>query len=146
MSMSFFPEMSEIAGYAFACGHGSSSHRLPHAEAMALLSNEIDRTGRPGVLSECGQEECAKAPLSIIGIESDPGPHVQMSGTNAARLLKVLGLTVELGGSEDAAVFLGLVEAAQALTQEGSYEDRRLEDLHDVAVFAVDRGRKVCWS
>lgn len=143
--MTFFPEMSPIVGSAFACGHGSSSHRLPFPEAVQLLSDEV-RTGRPGVLTECGQEECATSPVSIVSIESDPGPHVQMSGTNAARLLQALGLPGGLGGSEEAVAFLGLVEAAQALTQDGSYEDRRLEDLHDVAAFAVDRGRKVCWS
>lgn len=144
--MTFFPEMSPIIGSAFACGHGPSSHRIPFAEAVAILSDELDRTGRPGVLSECGQEECATSPVSIVGIESDPGPHARMSGAHAVRLLKALKLPVELGGSEDAAVFLGLVEAAQALTTDGSYEDRRLEDLHDVATFAVDRGRKVCWA
>lgn len=145
MSMTFFPEMSPIVGSAFACGHGPSSHRLPFPEAVQLLADEV-RTGRPGVLSECGQEECATSPVSIVGIESDPGPHVQMSGTNAVLLLRTLGLPFELGGSEDADAFLGLVEAAQAITPDGSYEDRRLGDLHDVAVFAVDRGRKVCWS
>ena len=145
MSMTFFPEMSPIIGSAFACGHGHSSHRLPHPEAVQLLADEV-RAGRPGVLSECGQEECATAPVSIVAIESDPGPHAQMSGTNAALLLRTLGLPEGLGGSEQAEVFLSLVEAAQALAQDGSYEGRRLEDLHDVAVFAVNRGRKVCWA
>lgn len=152
MSMTFFPEMTAPTGFAFACVHGHSSHRLPFPEAEALLLAEIEEHGHPGALSECSDDYCSDALVSIHPVQADPGPEVQVSSANASRLLRVLGLpSDQLGGAEAGSTMMARIDRARAAglpsdAGDPDYFDRRCQQLHEVAVFAESRGRTVCWA
>lgn len=152
MSMTFFPEMTTPVGFAFACVHGHSSHRLSFPEAEALLLAEIEEHGHPGALSECIDDYCSDALVSIHPVQADPGPDSRLGSGSAARLLRALGLpTDQLGGTESGSVMLARINRARAAglpvdARDPGYYERRCQELYDVAVFAEARGRKVCWA
>lgn len=152
MSKTFFPEMTTPVGFAFACVHGHSSHRLAFPKAEALLLAEIEAHGHPGALSECSDDYCSDALVSIHPVQADPGPEVQMSNANASRILRLLGLPSEqLGGTEAGSTMMARIDQARAAglpvdARDPAYYERRCQQLHDVAVFAEARGRKVCWA
>ncbi|MGX1161047.1 HNH endonuclease [Arthrobacter sp. SLBN-100] len=78
MSITFGTTLSEITGFAFACGHenGLTAHRFEtYDEAGRVLQAEYDTHGYTGGLAVCGDVEyCAYGMMSIQAIESDPSP------------------------------------------------------------------------
>lgn len=136
------------------------------------LRAELDAHGKTGHLAVCGDEWCAASRMFIHTIQVDPAPDVNVTTTNAIHLLGLLGIAVEEGehpmGSMAADDFLGRVLMAQAvnpadagvpartLPSEGGatvincgrregYSEDRLQQLHELAEFAVSRGRTVQW-
>jgi hypothetical protein len=176
MSVTFDTTPSAVAGFAFTCGHenGVTEHRYGnYSDAAEFLQAELDEHGNTGHLAVCGDEDCQWRRMMVHPIEVDPSPYVNVTTTNAFHLLGLLGITVEDGehpmGSMSAADFLGRVLVAQAVSpadagvppvtttyesgttvincgrREGYSEDR-LEQLHELAEFAVDRKRAIQWA
>jgi hypothetical protein len=125
MSITFGTTLSEITGFAFACGHenGLTAHRFEtYDEARRVLQAEYDTHGYTGGLAVCGDVEyCAYGMMSIQAVEADPSPEVNVSNTNAMHLLGLLGFPSQadedgsLCGSTTAEDFLGRVLLAQAI-------------------------------
>lgn len=164
MSAQFSATIGPIKGFVLKCGHGPTSHRFDtFPEAQTFLQAEYDtHGGRTGHLAECGDEFCEAMLMSIEAVEEDPSPYLGVSYSNARHLLNLLGYgpeTSAIGGSDNAEAFLGRVLAALAVNPADAgipsstaangrpegYSEICLERLHEVATFAVSRGRDVQW-
>lgn len=158
MSVTFDTDLSPITGYAFECGHsnGLTSHRFDtYEEAAGFLAAERGAHGLTGHLAVCGDGYCRDyGRMHISAIESDPAPDLSVSGSNAIRLLRLMGLPTDFGdgeifGSAPASEFHARVMSSRAaVTAEGDtgYIQGRLSDLQALADFAVSRGKTVRWG
>lgn len=170
MSIAFSTPPSDIAGFAFTCGHenGLTEHRFgSYEEASKVLQVEMDAHGFTGGLAVCGDVDyCGYGLMHIQAVETDPSPSMNVTGSNAVHLLKLLGLPSitdedgSLAGSTAAEDFLGRVLAAQAdlgerpaaaapgfyVGRHPGYSEERLSDLRDLAAFAISRGRQIQWA
>lgn len=177
MSIIFGTTLSEITGFTLTCGHdnGVTEHRFgTYEEARTVLQAEYDTHGHTGGFAVCDDDYCLNGMMSVLPMESDPAPDLNVSNTNAMHLLGLLGLPSEpdecgtLSGSTTAEDFLGRVLLAQAINpadagvpatstagQGGTvlidmgrrlgYADERLTTLRELADFAVSRDRDVQW-
>lgn len=155
--------------------NGVTEHRYgSYSDAQEFLQAELDAHGCTGHLAVCGDEWCAGSMLFIHPIQVDPAPELNVSSQNAIHLLGLLGIPFDaedgaIAGSMPAEDFLGRVLMAQAvnpadagvpartLPSEGGatvincgrregYSEDRLAPLHELAEFAVSRGRTIQWA
>jgi hypothetical protein len=151
MSVSFNTSPGPVTGFAISCVHGPTEHRFENYPAVqAFLQTELDVHGGTGHLATCGDEFCAAMRMSVEPLEADPSPRMNVSGSSAATLLRLLGYPVDgysVSGSDTAGKFLGRVLAAQADdTDSTGYTAGRLAELHGIAEFSAARGREVQWA
>lgn len=150
MSVSFNTAPGPITSFAIACVHGPTESRFEsYREVQSFLQAELDAHGGTGHLAECGDEFCAALRMSVEPLEADPSPRVQVSGSNAATLLRLLGYPMDgysISGTDTAENFLARVQEAQAATSGSSYVAGRLAELNGIAEFSAARGRDVQWA
>lgn len=151
MSVAFNTVPGPVTAFAISCVHGPTEHRFESYPAVqAFLQAELDAHGGTGHLASCGDEFCAAMRMSVEPLEADPSPRMNVSGSNAAALLRLLGYPVDgysVSGSDAAQNFLGRVLAAQAdNTDSTGYAAGRLAELHSIAEFSAARGRDVQWA
>ncbi|QOT19305.1 hypothetical protein [Paenarthrobacter sp. YJN-5] len=88
--------------------------------------------------------------MSVEPLEADPSPRMNVSGSSAGALLRLLGYAVDgysVSGSDTAGNVLGRIQAAHAANTDGSgYVAARLAELHSIAEFSAARGRDVQWA
>ena len=151
MSVSFNTVPGPVTAFAISCVHGPTEHRFEaYPVVQSFLQTELDTHGGTGHLADCGDEFCAAMRMSVVALEADPSPRMNVSGSNAAALLRLLGYPVDgytVAGSDTAGNFLGRVLAAQADdTDSTGYTAGRLAELHGIAEFSAARGRDVQWA
>jgi hypothetical protein len=151
MSVNFNTVPGPVTGFAITCVHGPTSRRFDTYPAVqAFLQAEMDAHGGTGHLAECGDDFCAAMRMSVEALEADPSQRMQVSGSNAAALLRLLGYPVDgysVSGSDTAENVLDRVLAAQdANTDSTGYTAGRLAELRGIAEFSATRGRGVQWA
>jgi hypothetical protein len=151
MSINFNTVPGPVTGFAITCVHGPTSRRFEAYPAVqTFLQGELDAHGGTGHLAECGDDFCAAMRMSVVALEADPSPRIQLSGSNAAALLRLLGYPVDgdsISGSDTAGNVLDRVLAAQANdTDSTGYTAGRLAELRGIAEFSAARGRGVQWA
>jgi hypothetical protein len=149
MSTTFSTVPGPVTGFAISCVHGPTEHRFESYPAVqAFLQTELDAHGGTGHLAACGDDFCAAMRMSVEPLEADPSPRMNVSGSNAVALLRLLDYPVDgYSGSDTAGDFLGRVLAAQADdTDSTGYTAGRLAELHGIAEFSAARGRDVQWA
>lgn len=151
MSVSFNTVPGPVTEFAISCVHGTTEHRFENYQAVqSFLQSELDAHGGTGHLAVCGDEFCTAKRMSVEPLEADPSPRMNVSGSSAGALLRVLGYPVDgysVSGSDTAGNFLGRVLAAQAADTDGTgYTAGRLAELHSIAEFSAARGRDVQWA
>jgi hypothetical protein len=151
MSVSFNAVPGPVTAFAISCVHGPTGHRFESYPAVQLfLQTELDTHGGTGHLATCGDEFCAAMRMSVTPFEADPSPRMNVSGSNAGALLRLLGYPVggdSVSGSDTAGNFLDRVLAAQAEdTDSTGYTAGRLAELYGIAEFSAARGRDVQWA
>ncbi len=141
MSVTFSPSMATVTGFRIGCSCKTNKSKVTFgsykdAEAFYVKHNLTQSASNfPSVLEGCqyaGKEGyCEECSPFIHVITEDDGqdvPEVNMSNTNAIKLLEMLGLLtgveespfgllpVDACGAEEADDFLGRVLTAQALS------------------------------
>lgn len=175
MSITFFPEMAPVVGYQLRdfCGGRSESFPTYEDAASALKDLRVGGGVLPGCTDPAEVAHFGGPSIEVLTADGDEDAEqsVQVSNQNARALLPLLGVDPhETAGAMDAEQLLGAVLLAQALTptDEGvpvqvdygergrmvavhcgraaGYLDERLADLHEIAVWARNRNRLICWS
>lgn len=162
MSVTFAPTFRSDIPHTITCLCGEWTQGVQYdsyEDAWAMSKS---------VTSSCADEYCDKEYVYPTPISAEP--EVQMSNSNAATLLEVLGLAEGedfsdyCTGSVDAIDFKGRILMAQALNpaDEGTdtialgnmvdcgrpfgYTDSKLSGLMEVAEFALANNLKVVWG
>ena len=158
MSVSFYPEISDTVPVRITCSCGEANYNGLYTTRQAAV--KAMRT----MVSTCTEPYCEY--LKVV--EAVPEPEVNFSNANAAELFSYLGFTEEeteeYVGSMDAEEFLGRVILAKGLIPYGTglttmqvenivycgrpanYFQVRLDQLEEVARFAIKNKRLVVWG
>ena len=155
-----FTVFTQPLGWAISCSCGS----VNYVTSYVSYRDAYDALG-VGVAPACGDELCGSYNCSVIGIEAETVPEVNMANGNARHVLDLLGLdTEDACGSVTGEDMLGRVLMAQAVapTDEGTptytdgimtnigrwagYSESRLAEIESVARFAIERELEVQWS
>jgi hypothetical protein len=155
MSVTFSPAADLTLPHTVSCYCEVISTHNSYAEAYAALAHTV---------VSCDDPYCS--PMVETAIME---PEVNVSNMNAEALFDVLGITGEhfsdyCVGSMSAEDFMGRVLLAQAVAPvsaliptiiEGNmvhggrvegYVQEKLSMLHNVAMFAVENNREICWG
>ena len=152
-----FDTPAPLVSWALTCGHGNgvTEHRFESwVKANGFLATELaSHHGSTGHLSVCGDEYCQSGRMMTHALTDNPGPRVNVSGSNAVNLLRAMGLEVQNGsegthGSMDADSFKDAIATAYMTNtpMPGTYLNTRLGELLDVAAHAAATGRPVQWG
>lgn len=159
MSVSFAPAM-EAMQYQISCDCGAVV--APQVFPSFEVAYKVFQSPIPFEKPVCEDEYCklyAFKPFRIRAVNEDELT-VNMGGTNASRVLTLLGMEYDgQGGCVDGAWFLtqiqGAIAALPSVTTErpeiylgryNGYEQDRLAQLEVVASYAAERGAQVVWG
>lgn len=164
MSVTIAPALcdSDVLGWGLECACGAARTDVLAAtpEAAAALTGTA-----PAV---CGDSGCSEIGPTPVMVTTDH-PSVNLNNGNAATVMSALGYTGDTSiGSDDAEAFLGRVLTALAVAPADAgvpahemsgggapmvacgrpegYLQQRLQHLHEVAMWAVQRGTLVTWA
>ena len=170
MTVTFTAEWSSpVSGWQVSCCCDTVVPRPFQTRDAAL---EWLRTDLSALLplEGCTDSWCASEPKVVEPVETDPAPLVNVSNSNAATILRALGVQVgDLCGSMPADDLMGRLLVASALSPadtgvprrvsggdgratlvdfgcDAGYLQDRFEQLCAVARFAADRGVDVMWA
>ena len=160
MSVTFSPAMDTAVSHIITCICGEWSN------GVVYPSFEMAHMVAKGMKPACGDVYC-----DYVSVQpADTEPEVQMSNSNAAGLLEVLGLAVGEDfsdyccGSLTAEDFLGRVLLAQGLNpadagsdtitvgnivdcgRPAGYTYAKLDAMREVADWAISHNRKIVWG
>lgn len=171
MSVTFAAVPGPVMGFVVACCDGAARLALRHAsyedaEESRRTVNAQRTQSLPDPLPGCEwPDQCPEYPLSVRPVEDNPGPEVNVSNTNAAILLDVLGFPADdLCGEVPADEFLHRVITTLVLAPDdvgiptrqisdrlivggrsAGYIQDRLTQLHDLAQWCIEHNRSVYW-
>lgn len=144
MSVVFWAD-NPVDHWVVRCSCGAARSEQQFATYAEAYSFAFESETRPVV---CGDDFCAAWPVAPTAVEAiavdASAQDVQLSGTNAARILDVMGIGEDVH-SMDAQDFLGHVATARVASDSG-YVSGVLAALEGIAVFAETHDRKVMWG
>lgn len=169
MSVTFTAGLGPIIGTRIECGCGAFGPQFAEFDAASEWLGARQQSNPASRLEGCTSEWCAADCLFVVPLEEDPSPQVNLSNFNARFVLAALGVDSEdLCGEDGAESFLGRVLTALAIApvdegvpahdlpgpgaqvvecgRRAGYLQERLAVLHEVALWAVERGRCVQWA
>jgi hypothetical protein len=149
MSVSFFAEITsddDTRVFRVVCattgGRRLLDEYVGHA-AAAAAAKAHGQTCRDSLCSDYG------ASIEQVETTADPRP-VNMTASNAARVLRALGLRIGTGGEPsgrmDALRFADLAEDTLANPGLEDYLVMRLRELRDLAVKCAAINARICWA
>lgn len=157
MTVTFSPTFTHAGVFCLIdCAGGRSTEVYPsYAEAVdAAVTANAEGTVLPG----CTDPEIHQwdpCPVMTHALTTDEvagfdAPRTNVSNAHAGSLVTVLGYDCEdaLGGSESAQTFLARVEQAlsSSASAAGEYARARLEELREIAQWALAHDRRVQWA
>lgn len=144
MSVVFWAD-NDVDHWVVRCSCGAARSEQQFATYAEAYSFAFEGETRPVA---CGDDFCAAWPVAPTAVEVIPvdasAQDVQLTGTNAARVLGVMGISEDVH-SMDAHDFLGRVTTARVASEDG-YVSSVLSALEGIAVFAENHDRKVMWG
>lgn len=171
MSVTFTPEIldTDTIGFTLECACGDARTSTVHATYEAAVEQIAGGTGLP----RCGDEFCGAETIHVVGIDAPEvadRPELNMCNGNAMFVADALGIAPEdvSFGAQDAAVFQGAVLLALALApadlgmpvhaedptsmrviagaRPAGYLQDKLQELHEIAEWALRHDRRVTWA